>query len=285
MVFTILKKASYTPLNLRKVKPLLLTFNSLTMSESVMNMKNANTKLWIEKSGDDFPLYNGKPNNINAYQWVTLLASVALGFAFLSMKIDVLNGTFGGIARSTLFFAVPLTVFYLITNKEVTTLFRKLRWRDARVMISIALVNLLVTIALGALFLNTLGADTNTAVGALKYLSNHERLLFFVQSLPQLFGEEVLTVLPFLAFLHFSYRYLGLSKTRSVLLAWLLSSLVFGLVHLPTYNWNWLQCIIVIGSARLILTLAYIRTKNIWVSTGAHIINDWVIFSLVMIAH
>lgn len=251
-----------------------------------MNMKNANTKLWIENaSGDDFPLYNGKPNNINAYQWVTLLASVALGFAFLSMKIDVLNGTFGGIARSTLFFAVPLTVFYLITNKEVTTLFRKLRWRDARVMISIALVNLLVTIALGALFLNTLGADTNTAIGALKDLSNHERLLFFVQSLPQLFGEEVLTVLPFLAFLHFSYRYLGLSKTRSVLLAWLLSSLVFGLVHLPTYNWNWLQCIIVIGSARLILTLAYIRTKNIWVSTGAHIINDWVIFSLVMIAH
>lgn len=255
------------------------------MSESVMNMKNANTNLWIEKSGDDFPFYNGKPNNINAYQWVTLLASVALGFAFLSMKIDVLNGTFGGIARSTLFFAVPLTVFYLITNKKVTTLFRKLRWRDARVMISIALVNLLVTIALGALFLNTLGADTNTAIGALKDLSNHERLLFFVQSLPQLFGEEVLTVLPFLAFLHFSYRYLGLSKTRSVLLAWLLSSLVFGLVHLPTYNWNWLQCIIVIGSARLILTLAYIRTKNIWVSTGAHIVNDWVIFSLVMIAH
>lgn len=68
-----------------------------------MNMKNANTNLWIEKSGDDFPFYNGKPNNINAYQWVTLLASVALGFAFLSMKIDVLNGTFGGIARSTLF--------------------------------------------------------------------------------------------------------------------------------------------------------------------------------------
>jgi membrane protease YdiL (CAAX protease family) len=29
--------------------------------------------------------------------------------------------------------------------------------------------------------------------------------------------------------------------------------------------------------ARLILTWAYIRTKNIWVSTGAHIINDWVL--------
>lgn len=250
-----------------------------------MNMKNANTKLWIEKSGDDFPFYNGKPNIINTYQWVVLLASVALGFAFLSMKIDVLSGTFGGIARSTLFFAVPLAMFYLITNKEVTTLFRKLRWQDARVMISIALINLLITISLGALLLNTLGADTNTAIGALKDLSNHERLLFLVQSLPQLFGEELLTVLPFLVFLHFSSRYLELSRTCSVLLAWVLSSLVFGLVHLPTYNWNWLQCIVIIGSARLILTLAYIRTKNIWVSTGAHIINDWVIFLLIMMTH
>jgi membrane protease YdiL (CAAX protease family) len=33
----------------------------------------------------------------------------------------------------------------------------------------------------------------------------------------------------------------------------------------------------VIGSARLVLTWAYVWTKNIWVSTGAHIINDWAI--------
>ncbi|GAA1805491.1 hypothetical protein GCM10009749_12000 [Agromyces neolithicus] len=27
--------------------------------------------------------------------------------------------------------------------------------------------------------------------------------------------------------------------------------------------------------ARIALTLAFIRTKNLWVSAGAHIINDW----------
>ena len=26
------------------------------------------------------------------------------------------------------------------------------------------------------------------------------------------------------------------------------------------------------------LTLAYIKTKNLWVSYGAHLINDWTIF-------
>ncbi|RYE67123.1 MAG: CPBP family intramembrane metalloprotease, partial [Oxalobacteraceae bacterium] len=62
------------------------------------------------------------------------------------------------------------------------------------------------------------------------------------------------------------------------LLAWLLSAVVFGLAHLPTYGWNLVQCLVVIGSARLVLTLAYLKTKNIWVSFGAHVINDWTLF-------
>lgn len=60
--------------------------------------------------------------------------------------------------------------------------------------------------------------------------------------------------------------------------AWLITAGVFGLIHFPTYNWNVLQCIMVIGSARLVLTLPWIMTKNIWVSTGAHIVNDWLLF-------
>lgn len=55
--------------------------------------------------------------------------------------------------------------------------------------------------------------------------------------------------------------------------------MAFGLVHLPTYNWNLMQCLVVIGSARLVLTWAYVWTKNIWVSTGAHILNDWALIA------
>ena len=59
-----------------------------------------------------------------------------------------------------------------------------------------------------------------------------------------------------------------------------MSSLLFGLIHLPTYDWNLIQCIVVIGTARMVLTLGWILTKNIWVSTGAHIINDWLLFGV-----
>jgi len=29
-----------------------------------------------------------------------------------------------------------------------------------------------------------------------------------------------------------------------------------------------------------VLTLPWIMTKNIWVSTGAHIVNDWLLFTM-----
>ena len=44
------------------------------------------------------------------------------------------------------------------------------------------------------------------------------------------------------------------------------------------------QALIGIGAARLVLTLAFIRTKNIGVSTGAHILNDWVGFTFVILS-
>jgi hypothetical protein len=59
--------------------------------------------------------------------------------------------------------------------------------------------------------------------------------------------------------------------------------LVFGALHLPTYDWNLVQCIVIIGTARMVLTLAYIVTKNIWVSTGAHVINDWLLLGMALL--
>jgi membrane protease YdiL (CAAX protease family) len=43
------------------------------------------------------------------------------------------------------------------------------------------------------------------------------------------------------------------------------------------------QCFLVIGTARLVLLTGYIVTKNIWVSTGAHIINDWLTFTVIVV--
>jgi uncharacterized protein len=109
------------------------------------------------------------------------------------------------------------------------------------------------------------------------------RIAFFAKAIPQLLGEEVITLLPFLALLQWFSKGFGLARKRAIIGAWLISSIVFGLIHLPTYDWNLVQCIVIIGSARMVLTLPWILTKNIWVSTGTHIINDWLLFLMALL--
>ena len=52
-----------------------------------------------------------------------------------------------------------------------------------------------------------------------------------------------------------------MGATNLVLLAWLLSAIPFALLHLPTYQWDWVQCLAIIGTARLVLSLGYLLTR------------------------
>ena len=60
----------------------------------------------------------------------------------------------------------------------------------------------------------------------------------------------------------------------------LVGTLVFAAIHLPTYGGNILQCLAVIGVARVVLLVPFLLTKNIWASTGAHVLNDWTLFAI-----
>jgi membrane protease YdiL (CAAX protease family) len=123
----------------------------------------------------------------------------------------------------------------------------------------------------------------NASTAQLAGLDTAGRIAFFAKTLPQLLGEEVITLLPFLALLQWFSKDLRMGRKAAIVLAWLLTSVIFGLIHLQTYGWNWIQCIVVIGTARMVLTLPWILTKNIWVSTGAHIVNDWVLFAMALL--
>ncbi len=122
----------------------------------------------------------------------------------------------------------------------------------------------------------------NPLAVSLPTMSGVDIALLFIRTLPQLLGEEVLTMLPFLAILYALHSRGGLSRKGAIIGAWLISAAIFGAAHLPTYDWNVVQCFVVIGTARLMLTLPYIKTKNIWVSAGAHVFTDWTIFGVTL---
>jgi membrane protease YdiL (CAAX protease family) len=123
----------------------------------------------------------------------------------------------------------------------------------------------------------------NASIAGAADLDGPHLVSFFAKVGLQLIGEELITILPFLALLSLYYAIFGLGRSAAVLLAWLASAIGFGLIHLPTYDWNVVQCVVIIGSARLVLTWAYIWSKNIWVSTGAHVINDWALIAMPLV--
>lgn len=223
----------------------------------------------------DFPFYNGQPVALTLRGWALVLLAVAVGFG--ALLLPLLAGRWH-LASALLFPLIPLVALRAVAGPLAwQALFRGISARDLTLALGIALLNIAVTFAIGAVVAMWFGANANPAIAALSRQSTAERLLFFAASVPQLLGEEILTVLPLLALLSLLSGRLGLPRRQALLWAWLLSALPFALVHLPTYQWNLLQCLLVIGSARLVLSLSYLLSRNLLVSTLAHVLNDWML--------
>ena len=97
----------------------------------------------------------------------------------------------------------------------------------------------------------------------------------------QALGEEICTILPFLAFLAFFDR--RLSRRSAIVPAALGISVIFALVYLPTYPWNLPQALIGLVPVRIVLLMPYLMTRNIWVLAAVHILKDWTIFFLAIL--
>ncbi|KRE72653.1 CPBP family intramembrane glutamic endopeptidase [Arthrobacter sp. Soil762] len=253
------------------------------MSETSVDHRRQRFGWLIErKDGRDFPFYDGQPVEVATWKWLVIIASCVAGFLALTLIPEANN--VGSLLTRFLFAAIPFSVFIALTGGFWKSIFRKLTGRDFLDMVIFWLLNLIVSAAVGAIVFAVFGANANTATDSVLDGGPAEVIAFYVGTGVQLFGEEIFTILPFLAVMYLLYTKARLTRTASILLAWFITAIWFGAAHLPTYDWNFAQALLIIGAARLVLTLAFIRTKNILVSTGAHILNDWSSFTLVLIA-
>ncbi|CAM8668714.1 COG1266 Predicted metal-dependent membrane protease [Comamonadaceae bacterium] len=234
-----------------------------------------------EDSGSDFPFYRGSPISLTFRQWWLVLAAVAGAFMALALTATLSGaGLFWPFLPAIGLAAIPLLALARVTPERWTCLFSRVGVREVRLMLGFALLNIVITMGLGAVVMALGHTSSNSATSQLGSLDALELIAFFAKTIPQLLGEEVITILPFLALLQWLTQSLQWTRKTAVVAAWVLTSVMFGLLHLPTYDWNWLQCIVVIGGARMVLTMPWIMTKNLWVSTGAHITNDWILFGV-----
>ena len=244
----------------------------------------AEGRLPLEPEGKDFPYNLGSPDMISIKGWMLVALGVATGFLSLVTPLPFTDNLFTGWLRVLLFVGLPLLGLRIVSPSGWTAIFARVGLREVKLMFAFALLNIVISMAIGAAvkFFGT--ATANAGIADAARLNGAQLANFFAKVAVQLLGEELITILPFLAILALSRKLTGMARNASVIVAWLASAVSFGLIHLPTYDWNVIQCVVVIGSARLVLTWAYIWSKNIWVSTGAHIINDWTLIATMFLA-
>jgi hypothetical protein len=234
----------------------------------------------LEDPGRDFPFYRGWPVALSVRQWGLVLAAVLVALMVLAFPPAALSGGLGPWLPALLLAGLPLAALAFVAPGHWRVLFGPVGGHEIKWMVLFALLNILVSMSVGALLRPFVELQSNAAVAGIADQGAMGLWLLYIRTALQLLGEEVITILPFLALLTLFTRRLGSTRKAAILWAWLLSALFFGLIHLPTYDWNLTQCVLIIGTARLVLTLPWIMTKNLWVSTGAHILNDWALFSM-----
>ncbi|MDE0573630.1 CPBP family intramembrane metalloprotease [Demequina sp. B12] len=231
----------------------------------------------------DLPFYNASPVAISTGKWLVVVAACALSYVQLVAVPLPGSAAFQNWAHAILFPVIPLIALAWAAPAGWTAIFRRVRPRDVGAMFGFAAINLVATLGIAAVLGRFIELETNPIGDTLAALTAGERVSAYAASIPQLIGEELVTILPLLAIVSILVRSFRWSRGAAVTVAWLVTATTFAAMHLPTYGWNVIQCFAVIGVARLILSLAYLKTKNLWVSAGAHIINDWVLFTLPLV--
>lgn len=109
----------------------------------------------------------------------------------------------------------------------------------------------------------------------------HIDVLFLFKAIPMIFGEELLTfVILFIVtgLLAKSYSY-----KKALTIGVIVSTLVFSLLHLPSYDWNLIQVLLIIGAIRIPFTLASLRSNSLWEGFAVHYVYDTLIFVVILL--
>lgn len=224
----------------------------------------------------DLPYYNGTPVRIGGGGWMLVLAAVIV--AFLQLALWQPESIPLAYLSALLLPVLPVVALMAATGWRAPAVFRPVGFRGALIALGFALLTILCSFAAGALLARIMPMTSNPNLAGIADEGTAELLIFLGRAGIQLVGEELVTILPLLAVLWVCVERLKLSRVWALAIAVTVSTVWFAALHLPTYDWNWVQCLGTIGTARIVLTLAYLVTRNLWVSSIAHIANDWSLF-------
>ncbi len=236
----------------------------------------------FERKQCDLPYYRPAPEGFSLMGWVIVLIAVAVSFVVLGLAQQQFHNGIAGFIPPLLFVFIPLLAVAAVAGMRAPfALFRSVGLREVWLMVLFFILNYIVTIAVGTLLVSVFHPASNPAGDMVATASGADQVLFFLWTAVQLLGEEIFTILIFLGVMAGLSRVMA--RKLALCLALLVASIIFGLVHLPTYQGHMVQAVALIP-IRIVLLIPYIITRNIWASTGAHVLNDWTTFGMAAVA-
>ncbi|UHQ22901.1 CPBP family intramembrane metalloprotease [Lysobacter sp. 5GHs7-4] len=232
----------------------------------------------------DFPYYQGRPAPLSNAGCLLVLAACAAGFAALLALPRFIPGVVGGWIGAISFVALQLAGLALAVGPAWKAIFRRPTLRDVWIALACVPLMLIVPGIIAFFVVGSPNLATNPGILAIGAMSPAYAANAMAMASVQLLGEELVTILPFLLLLTLLHR-AGAKPQLAIGVSWVVTALAFGALHLPTYGWHFGQALLVIGSARLILTGVYILTRNVWASTITHVVNDLMGMAIAVLAH
>lgn len=234
----------------------------------------------FEDDGIDFPFYNGIPE-LSIVEWVVLAVGPVLVALFALTGGDFIpyfNSLPNG-AMQISYFLFTIIPFAYVCHGKLGLIFKKTRLKDFKIIIPCIILYILY-----AGLTRVLGGYLGFSAASNPITQSAVSILDVVFILFQLMAEELFKVAVLLIAMGLIYYFTKNRKTTLVF-AIFISVMLFGLIHLATYEYNLYQCIVVIGIGSLIHLYPYLKTKNVFNSYLVHIMIDLILIGIMSIPH
>ena len=222
-----------------------------------------------ENKDYDIPFLNGIPELTTSK-----IAALVIGFliAFITPFVVPLEG-FQIQKALIVCFATLIPIIYALKG-NLSMILRVPQVKDIKIIILGVIVFMILAAIIN--FILTGGIANTAKNGSM----NGSPTVLLIRLLIQLVGEELLKIMPLMLVVAFTYKSLG--RKTAIIVAIIISQLLFALVHIPAYGFDLRFLILAIGVGSCILPITYIHTKNVAVPYFIHLINDLIGFAVML---
>lgn len=209
----------------------------------------------------DLPLLNGD-SRFTTKNVIILLIGFLIGIAIPFL----IPPTGDGLLKAILLAVPSLLAVVYVFKDDMSSVFRMPKLRDIITLI-IGFILMFVFAIIANFIGNALGIAimTDSAV-------NGAPIILIIRALIQLIGEELLKFIPLIIVVAYLYKSIG--RKAAIIVAIIISQIIFALFHIPAYGFAIGFLLVHIGFASIALPLVYIKTKNLVLCYLIHLFFD-----------